>query len=224
MVAMVARPAPASSAIANCDDENKHRNGLSPVAGRNRGEEAPPPLAAKASAESCRDAACLVAREEKPGSDDRCRRPRHRAPSPCRPPASAPRRRRQPGRERCPASPAAVNSTMASVSTSCTLWWSMRAGREDADEVERRAADHEDGRTRPVAANRARDAHEQRTGRGRRAAAARPPARRFRRRHAARQSRNRRMIAAIGASTSLDQCMTKPPSSPMRYWCRSNQP
>ena len=31
------------------------------------------------------------------------------------------------------------------------------------------------------------------------------------------------MIAAIGASTSRDQCMTKPPAVPMRYWCRSNQ-
>ena len=32
------------------------------------------------------------------------------------------------------------------------------------------------------------------------------------------------MMAAIGASTSRDQCMTKPPGGPMRYWVRSNQP
>ena len=92
------------------------------------------------------------------------------------------------------------------------------AWREDADEMQCRRADDDDRQHRPIAADGAlpilirKNIASAKSASGQAIRATVSPIAML-----PVTAATASMIAAIGASTSRDQCMTKPPSGPMRY-------
>ena len=100
-----------------------------------------------------------------------------------------------------------------------------RAGGECSRDVERDGADQQRRQRDLFAADTARNAQQQEERRGIERQRPQRPAPPFRPLPSMPViAETARTIAAIGASTRRDQCIEKPPSPPIRYWWRSNQP
>ena len=92
-----------------------------------------------------------------------------------------------------------------------------RAWREDTGIVERGRADDEEWEYRLFACREAADTQEQIKGQSHKAEGPGDQGDGFACSWRSGHRGDHRMMAAIGASTSLDQCINSPPTVPMRY-------